>query len=323
MRLKFFSNVLKKRRRKKLDSRYGPLFSTEHKKIYDESYKISGDAISALCFNSRFGWSADRFYQFKVIEDCVCLYCEGEEGLAKQHIVMPLGDISPDKIKTIASFYYPAFEATGNLLKIMFVPDKKIDIFKSIEGYECEVFNSADFDEYVYESKSLRELKGKQLKSKKNLLNRFFRDCTGCEFIELTKKNMSECLELTEKWCEERGIEKDDLRSSDYIPIKLIFENFDDLDIRGGAIKLHKKMIAFFIGSEPLGDTGFVHFEKVDHVINGANVAIVVAAVENMFSDAKYINREEDMGIEGLRTAKQAYMPVYMTHKSDIFLKRI
>ncbi len=321
MRLKYFSSVLKKRRRKKLDSKYGPLFSIEHKKIYDERNKNSIDAVSALCFNSRFAWSVNRFYQFKLIEDCVCLYCEGEEGLTKQHIVLPIGEITSDKIETIASFYYPAFEASGNPLKIMFVPDSKVDIFKSVDGYDCEVFNSADFDEYVYETLALKELRGKQLKSKKNLLNRFFRDCTACEFGELSKENMQECLELTEKWCEDRGIDKADLRSSDYLPIKIMFENFDDLDIRGGVIKLHKKMIAFFIGSEPIADTGFIHFEKVDHVVNGANVAIVVAALEHTFADVKYINREEDMGIEGLRTAKQSYMPVYMTHKNDIYLR--
>ena len=305
-----------------MDSKYGPLLSAGHKEIYNEKLRITGDAVSALCFNSRFGWSADRFYQFKIIEDCVCLYCKGEEGLAKQHIVMPLGEITPEKIRIIADFYMPEFEAAGNLIKVMFVPDNKIEIFKSVKGYDCDVFNSADFDEYVYDTESLIGLKGKQLKSKKNLLNRFYRDCMSCEFSALIKENMQECLELTEKWCAERGIDKNDLRSSDYIPIKIMFDNFDALDIRGGVIKLHKKMIAFFIGSEPLGDTGFIHFEKVDQVVSGANVAIVVAALENTFADVKYINREEDMGIEGLRTAKQSYMPAYMTHKNDVFLKK-
>lgn len=305
-----------------MDSKYGPLFSIEHKPVYDEKHKISGDAVSALCFNSRFGWNAGRFYQFMLIDDCVCLYCEGEEGLVKQHIVMPLGDLNSEKINNIASFYYPAFASRGNPLKIMFVSDSKLYLFDSIKDFNCEIVSSNDFDEYVYDVETLKELRGKQLKSKKNLLNRFFRDCNSCEFIKLSKSNMDECLELTEKWCEERGLDKEDLRSSDYIPIKIMFENFDKLNIRGGAIKLHKKMIAFFIGSEPVGDTGFIHFEKVDHVISGANVAIVIASLENTYKDVRFINREEDMGIEGLRIAKQSYMPSHMTRKNDIFLEK-
>jgi len=204
----------------------------------------------------------------------------------------------------------------------MFVPEDKVNLFESLEGYNCEVFNKQDYDEYVYDTSELKELKGKKLKSKKNQLNRYFRDCNACEFTKLEKEDMEDCLKLTEDWCIERGIEKEDLHSSDYIPIKIIFDNFDKLDVRGGAIRLHKKLIAFCIGSNTIADTAFVHFEKVDHVITGASVAIIVATINEIFPDAKFINREEDMGIDGIRNAKQSYNPVYMTQKNDIFLTK-
>jgi hypothetical protein len=305
-----------------VNSKYGPLFSIEHKDSYMDRYIKANIPISGLCFNNRFAWSVDRFYRFLILEDCVCLYCEGEEGITKQHLVYPLGELTAQKLKNIIDFYYPVFEEQNNPMKIMFVPAGRVESFMNIDGYDAQIVHKEDFDEYVYDIESLKDLKGKTLKSKKNQLNRFFRECTSCEYITLTKDNMEECLALTEEWCKEKGIEKEDLLSSDYIPIKILFENFDRLDIRGGAIKLFKKMIAFSLGSDTLGDTAFIHFEKVDHVISGANVAIVNSVLENEYTDAKFINREEDMGIEGLRIAKQSYDPAYMTEKYDVFLTK-
>ncbi len=305
-----------------MNNKFGSLFSIAHKDSYTRKQQISGAKNSALCFNNRFPWNIEKFYRYKEIEDCACLYCDGELTEATQHLVFPLGGLTPGKLESIVEYYYPVFSEKGNPLKVRFVPSDKVEMFENIPGYSCEAVSNRDFEDYVFDTQSLRKLKGKTLKSKKNQLNKFMRDCMNCEYDKLKKEDMQDCLELTEQWCEERGIEKYNLDLSDYIPIKIIFDYYDKLDIRGGTIRLHGKLIAFSIGSPPIGDTAFVHFEKTSNLIPGVNIAIIVFDLENLYMDAKYINREEDMGIEGLRTSKQSLNPSHMTKKNEIYLKK-
>ncbi|MHB1452786.1 MAG: DUF2156 domain-containing protein [Saccharofermentanales bacterium] len=289
---------------------------------YRSRYLSASIPISALCFTNRFAWSVDRFYRFQILEDLACLYCEGDAELTSQHLVFPLGTVTTERLQRIVDFYYPAFEEKNTPLKFMYVPDNMIDMVSNISGYQASIVHKPDFDEYVYDAESLRSFSGKSLKSKKNQMNRFFRECNNCSYNSLTREDMDDCLKLTEEWCEDKGIDKYDLMNSDYIPIRIIFENFDRLNIRGGIIRLFKKAVAFSIGSQPLADTAFIHFEKADHVIGGANVVIISEVLRNEYPEVRYVNREEDMGIEGLRTAKQSFNPVYMTHKNDILLSR-
>lgn len=306
-----------------MNTKYGPLFSIEHKDSYTEHYSKANIPISGLCFNNRLAWSVDRFYQYLVLEDCACLFTEGEDDLPGRHMVLPLGDLTLSKLKNIVDFYYPAFEADGHPMRILYVPTDLVPLFRDIPGYRMEEVHKPDFDEYVYDAQSMRTFAGKALHAKKSQLNKFIRECSGCRYDTLKKEDAEECLALVEKWCSDRGYEKEDLRYSDYLPIRVLFDNMDRLDIHGGTIHIFKQLVAFSMGSAILDGTAFIHFEKADHTIAGTNVAIISGVLENEYPDALYVNREEDMGIEGLRIAKQSYNPIRMTEKHDILLTKI
>lgn len=298
----------------------GELLTAKHKNLYMERYLKANIPVSGLCFNNRLAWGLEKYYYFKIIADLACLYCEGDEELVSKHLVLPIGLADEFSLQKVVDYYYPEFQKDGIPLKLMYVPDGYLNVIHNLKGYEMEVVNKRDFDEYVYDADSLRKLSGKALKSKKNLFNRFRRECSMCEYSSITADDMKDCLKLTEEWCVERGIDPLDVRNSDYIPIKILFENFKNLDIRGGVIRLMKKVIAFSLGSEPLQDTAFIHFEKVDKTINGTNVVVVSEVIRNEYPNVKLVNREEDMGIEGLRIAKESYNPISMTRKNDVFL---
>jgi len=305
-----------------VNTKYGPLFSIDHKDSYMEHYYQANVPIAGLCFNNRFAWNVDHFYQYLVVEDCACLYAQGEEGLVSQHLLFPLGALTPQKLKNIADFYHPAFEEQGNPMKIIYVSKENLAAFQSIPGYRMEEIHKDDFDEYVYDAESLRTFSGKALHAKKSQMNKFFRECNGCRYEPLAKEDEEDCLNLVDLWCKDRGYGKEDLLFSDYLPIKVLFKNMDRLDVHGGTIRIFKKLVAFSIGSDMLDGTAFIHFEKADHSVAGTNVAIISAVLENEYPKAVYVNREEDMGIEGLRTAKQSYNPHHMTEKHDIILTK-
>ena len=106
--------------------------------------------------------------------------------------------------------------------------------------------------------------------------------------------------------------EKEDKNRSlgyDYIATKLMLEHFDELQLRGGAIKVNGKIIAFTIGERLTNDTFVVHVEKAFADINGSYTIINREFIKHEASEFKYINREEDMGLDSLRQAKLSYQP--------------
>ena len=100
-----------------------------------------------------------------------------------------------------------------------------------------------------------------------------------------------------------------------------MLENFDLMELRGGAIKVNGKLVAFTIGGPLTDDTFVVHIEKAFGDINGAYTLINQQFMEHEASKFKYVNREEDMGLEGLRKAKLSYYPEIILEEGIVTFK--
>lgn len=97
--------------------------------------------------------------------------------------------------------------------------------------------------------------------------------------------------------------------------IKKAFSHFNELGLSGGAIYVDKKLVAFCVGEKLNNETAVVHIEKADINYQGAFAMINREYVRNNWKNIKYINREEDLGIEGLRKAKLSYYPEFLVDK--------
>ena len=97
--------------------------------------------------------------------------------------------------------------------------------------------------------------------------------------------------------------------------IKRVFDHWQDLEARGGAIRINGKIVAFSIGSIGRDEVGFIHFEKADIQYDGLYAAINKLVLENEFPTIRYVNREEDLGIPGLRKSKESYFPIRKVSK--------
>lgn len=94
--------------------------------------------------------------------------------------------------------------------------------------------------------------------------------------------------------------------------------HFEELEYRGGAIEIDSRIEAFSLG-EPLNtDTAVIHIEKANPEIPGLYAAMNQLFCQNAWSDMAYINREQDLGIEGLRKAKESYNPHHIAKKFTI-----
>ncbi len=169
-------------------------------------------------------------------------------------------------------------------------------------------------DDYVYESEKLIELKGRKLHGKRNHIARFM-DHNNWSFEEIGPDNLEDCREMMRQWLEvnrDSGIDYSD----EVLAIGDAFDHFTELKFSGGLIRVDGKAAAFTVG-EPLNqDTFVLHFEKAFSHIQGAYPMINREYAARRLSGYRYINREEDMGLEGLRRAKLSYQPAFLVEKN-------
>lgn len=174
-----------------------------------------------------------------------------------------------------------------------------------------------DNSDYVYRAEDLIHLAGRKYHRKKNFLNRFRREYDS-RFLLLSPDVLDSVLDMQEKWCQMKAcVEEPDLLSEDYA-VREALTHFEELGIRGGAIEIDSRLEAFSLG-EPLDrDTAVIHIEKGNPDIPGIYAAINQQFCEHAWSHMDYINREQDLGVEGLRKAKLSYYPHHMVNKYTI-----
>ncbi len=184
-----------------------------------------------------------------------------------------------------------------------------------------------DRADYIYTREKLENLSGKKLQSKRNHINKFKSLYPDYEYRELTPDLIPECLKLEEQW---RRVSKGDMKDEEAdgeLSIELrsmtrAFNRWDKLGLIGGTIFVDGKLAAFSYGCPINQNTFDVCVEKADVSYEGAFTIINQEFVKHLPPQYEYINREEDMGQEGLRKAKLSYKPDIILNKSVIMEKR-
>lgn len=178
------------------------------------------------------------------------------------------------------------------------------------------------YTDYIYSRESLSTLTGKKLQSKRNFAHRFEREHPDYEFVSLDPSMFAECMELEKQWSKNK--DEDDVRltpDEERRSMTYVMDNWDALGGIGGAIRADGKLIAFSFGGPVNRDTFDVCVEKADTNFDGAFTIINRDFVRHLPEQYIHINREEDLGIEGLRKAKLSYHPELLLHKFTVMAK--
>ncbi len=170
-----------------------------------------------------------------------------------------------------------------------------------------------DFSEYVYSVKNMAELPGKRFHGKKGHLNAFFRKHTDVACDPITKDNIHLCLEIARSWLSDKdsSFELD----AEQTAIGKAIENYDALAYEGAILFADGKAVAFTMGEKLKNNTFCTHFEKTLPDYRDAYPVINNGFTKLMLMTYDYVNREEDMGQEGLRKAKLSYQPEFLVDK--------
>jgi hypothetical protein len=194
------------------------------------------------------------------------------------------------------------------------VEEKFLEDMQSIYKDTLHIEEDEDNFDYIYDSKALATLSGNKLHSKKNHYNHFIKHFEY-EIKSIKEDEVaSDCINFEYEWaCERKGESKE--LCFEYQGIKDTLKHADKLGVEGLAVYVDNKMAGFTIGEKVNDDMAIIHVEKGKKEYNGIYAFINKTFVEEYFMDVKFINREEDLGIEGLRTAKMSYHPVKLEKK--------
>lgn len=180
---------------------------------------------------------------------------------------------------------------------------------------------SRDNADYVYSVEALSNLSGKKYHGKKNHINKFKKTYDNWCYEKISDENAGECIEMIKKWGIENEVE-DDEDKADEIQIMINgIINRENLGLKGGLIRANSRVVAVTLGEEINNEIFDIHFEKAFADVQGAYPMINWQFIINELMEYKYVNREEDMGILGLRKAKESYNPEFMVQKGLVTLK--
>jgi hypothetical protein len=174
--------------------------------------------------------------------------------------------------------------------------------------------------DYVYPVADLIGLHGNRYHKKRNHIEQFVRQY---EFVyrPLTPGLIPACQELQDGWCDEKHCDLVTTLRAEARAVKETLQNFSRLGVTGACIEVDGAVEAFALGERLNSDTVVIHIEKANAAFHGLYQVINQQFLEHEWSTVEYVNREQDMGVSGLRRAKQSYHPHHMVAKHAVRLR--
>ena len=172
-----------------------------------------------------------------------------------------------------------------------------------------------DRADYLYLREKLVSLSGKKLQPKRNHISKFKRSYPSYEYRPLTADLVPECIRLGEEWCRTNDCREQRAMQAEQKMISYALKHIEELHIVGGTLFVEGRMVAFTFGARINAEAFDVCVEKADTTYDGAYAMINNEFVSRLPEDIVYINREEDLGLEGLRRAKLSYYPELILDK--------
>ena len=288
------------------------------KPLFDRYFSEYQHEISEFTFTNLFIWRKHYNFLFKEW---------------KNHLII----FSKDYLSKWKSLIHNRNDTILFLPPIGKEPDKIIiELFKNIQNIEIhrvpevineKIRNNNDFNslnlnskddrnnwDYVYDKQNLLSLPGNSFRQKRRWLNKFLTTYDH-EFHIITEEWLDHCKQLQIEWCDMNECQSNEDLQEEQNAIFEALDNFTELSLSGGLILIDGKSIAYTIGEKLNPDTMVIHFEKAHVNYEGSYQAINNLYAKNCCKEVIYVNREQDLGIEGLRRAKEAYKPHHMVKK--------
>lgn len=220
--------------------------------------------------------------------------------------------------------------AHGQRLRIIGLTDEGCAMIRRMHGGQFAFASDRALEDYIYRTADLRDLPGRHYQPKRNHINRFTAEYPDYRYEALTPDRFDECMRLERAWRRTHEGHTSEL-CAEQRAMQRAFAHFEELGLTGGCIYVGEELVAFTYGSAVNDRTFDTHVEKADTRYDGAFTIINKRFAEQLPARFTHINREEDLGIEGLRRAKLSYRPETIApkftairlHPDEIACKRL
>jgi hypothetical protein len=273
----------------------------EDQAVFNEYLAGETSGVCELNFANIFIWRESEHPRWTVLDGSLCILVEPEAEAP--YFLPPVGAEPTSATISACLRHAPRLSRVPEALARKFEAEFRIEE------------DPANFD-YVYRVEDLAELKGKRYDGKRNRIRKF-ETTFAHEYHTLTEADVPGCVRLLDDWFEEKR-NGDACTRADKRAIVEALATFDRLGLKGGVVKVGGRVEGFTLGGRLNADTAVISIEIANPGLVGLAQWINREFVRREWRGFSLINREQDMGIEGLRRAKQSYQPVGLIKKFNL-----
>ena len=274
--------------------------------------ETSGSMGSESNFNNMYLWHRMYGQEIARLGDRLLVRVKGEQG---HRYLFPYG--SGELRPALEALAEDAAAHGGKLHFICLSKEQKAEleeVWPDRFVYDCEW--DRDSWDYIYDVNKLADLTGKKLHSKRNHIHRFDEQFPDWMAEPITAANVEDCVAMEKEWAAAR--DHDNTLSEETISILEALYLRDELGLHGVLIRAGGRVVAFSMGSFTNPECFDVHYEKAFGEIQGAYAVVnreMARMIRADYPQVKWFNREDDLGLEGLRKAKLSYYPELLLEK--------
>lgn len=262
-------------------------------------------------------------YNTKVfIEDKMLYVKQGARDTGDyEGYLMPIGN---GNIEEAVNKLISNVNSHGKKLLLFGVPGKMKEDLENIFKTKFKYTNNRDWADYIYLSEKMISLSGRKLANKRSDAKKFYNEYGDRLYIEkISKKNIEGIRDFQQKWLRENIGHNEEKRQLEMenLAIQKGLDNFCDLGLEGIVMMIDEKIVAYSYGYPMTDNIVDVIIEKADYKYNNIYRVINIEYIKNCCKNHMYVNREEDIGLEGLRMVKMAYQPEILLEKFDVYEK--
>ncbi|MCC8170700.1 MAG: phosphatidylglycerol lysyltransferase domain-containing protein [Parabacteroides sp.] len=261
-----------------------------------------------------FMWAPYFNYEYAIYRDTLFIKGSEEEHMQVTSFALPIGALPPGESLALLGRYCLDKEMP---LVLSAVPEKAALELQRRFSAKTEALR--DWGDYLYDAQALATLAGRKYNKKRNHVNKFRNTYPDFEYMRISERNLREAVAFFREF--RLAVEKSTpLFEYEESMVEVVLDAYDRFGFEGALLKVDGRVVALTVG-EIVQDTLFVHIEKGLRAYDGVYETINQAFVRDVserYSQVAYVNREEDVGDEGLRRAKLSYNPVAVLNKYNV-----
>ena len=275
----------------------------EDKEIYEKHYKSLYRITSDASFTTPYIWSSAFKTHLYYDDDVLCVQGKNKENVP--YYMMPVGN--GDRERFLKRLYERCHDLSIPF-SLHWLHSTDVTLLEKLFPGRLHIEESRNSAEYVYETEKLILLPGKKLHAKRNHVNAFHK-AYPFTIKDITTETVEDARSFVLARCNS---------ADETIAMNRLFDEYFSLDVTGMLLYVDEEIVGVTAGELLTDDTALIHLEKANTDFSGAYASVNQLFIKNYFSHTKYINREEDMGIEGMRKAKLSYHPAFLLEKYTV-----